>query len=227
MKEFINTFLCGRKNKEPDLFQLKQKHYGFSNGDKTIYYINETSADFGFFATYRYWLEYLYFADICGYTPVIDVGTEFAYCDKNVMKSIKNPFEYYYQQPASINVQEARHSNRVIHSDIIHRQMVELILTGKKSHYDCNFRYMQFMGEIARKYLKYNSETKSFIEEGLNEIGIGNNKILGVHIRGTDFKKKYNNHPVFVTDIEFFRAIDSIYEKNHYDRIFWQRMTNL
>lgn len=220
MNEFINDFLCAGKNKEKDLFRLRQKHYGFLNGEKTIYYINETNANLGFFAMYRYWLEYLYFADICGYTPVIDVGGDFAYCEKNAVNGTKNPFEYYFQQPATINVKQAMHSSRVIYSDIVHRQMVELILTGKKTHYNCNLRYMQFMGEIICKYLKYNYETGSFIKEGVQKIGIGNSKILGVHIRGTDFKKKYDNHPVFVTDKEIFKAVDNLLEKNHYEGIF-------
>lgn len=220
MNKIFKNLMCRKEKDQIDFFQLQRKHYGFSNADKILYYINETDCTLGFFAMYRCWLEYLYFAHICGFVPVIEVGADFAYAEDKKIAGTKNSFEYYFQQPSSISVQEAMHSRRVVRSDVIHRQMVELVLTGKMFHYDCNLRYMYLMAEVIRDYLKFNCETQDYINTGMKKLGIGKIKMLGVHVRGTDFKKKYDNHPVFVTETDVFRVIDDIFEKKNYEKIF-------
>lgn len=220
MKNAFKKDLKDRERGQADIFELREKHYGIFNRDKTIYYINETDCNLGFFAMYRYWIEYLYFTHMCGYTPVIHVGSEFAYSENKALLGTRNPFEYYFQQPAAVKVKEAMHSNKVIFSNVVHRQMVELILTGKRSHYDCNVRYLRLMGEIVQKYLKFNQVTQAYIDDGLKRLEIENKKTLGVHIRGTDFKKKYDNHPVFVTEAEMFQPIEELFEKKQYQQIF-------
>ena len=56
--------LFSKDNKVEEMFILKPKHFGPINPNQIIYYIKEDSADMGFFAMYRCWIEYLYFADI-------------------------------------------------------------------------------------------------------------------------------------------------------------------
>ncbi len=220
MRETLKNILCRREKHQTDIFQLNARRYGFFNADKTIYYVNETNRELGFFAMYRCWLEYVYLADVCGFVPVINVGPDFAYAENRPIAGTKNPFEYYFLQPSSISVREAMHSSRVVHSDIVHRQMVELVLTGKMLQYDCNLQYLRLMGGIVRKYFKFNHTIQEYINEGLERLGIGDGKTLGVHVRGTDFKKGYDNHPVFVTEEEAFQAIDGVFEKKQYNRIF-------
>ena len=47
-----------------------------------------------------------------------------------------------------------------------------------------------------------------------------NKKTLGVHIRGTDFNKQFNNHPVPVTVKEYVNLINQVYEKYGYKQVF-------
>lgn len=213
--------LYGKNQKqEKDIFRLKQRHLGMDNRDKTIYYICENNENTGFFATYRYWLEYLYYADICGYTPVIDAGKKFAYAEETAVNGKRNPFEYYFCQPAGIELKEAKSSSRVIISECTQRKMVELIYTGKTNHYSYTDRYLEAMSQMADKYIRYNERTQNYINAGIKKLEIQNQKVLGVHIRGTDFRAKYNNHPVYLTEEDCFLEIDMIQEKNHYDKIF-------
>lgn len=209
-----------KKGEETDLFRQKPRHYGQANRDKTLYYIEENNKNLGFFAMYRYWLEYLYFADICGYTPLICAGDKFAYREKNRIGKTDNPFEYYFEQPAGVNPYEAKLSNRVILSDTMHREMVELIFTGKTNNYKYNKMYLYTMGKMVKKYLKFSNETKKYIDINLKKIGIDNSKVLGVHARGTDFRAKYNNHPVYIEEEHYFTNIDRFLESNSYSQIF-------
>lgn len=203
-----------------DYFKLILKRCGNENKDKIIYYIDEDGENLGFFAMYRAWLEYLYFADVCGYTPVIRAGKNFPYWENMLVHGTGNPFEYYFDQPAAIQIQEAKKSNKVIISDLVHRQMVELVLTGKNSHYKYTNRYMDEMAQIVKKYIRFNNYTMKYINKGMGLADFEKEKILGIHVRGTDFRAMYDNHPVYVTEEEFFREIDQIFDKNIYNKIF-------
>lgn len=205
---------------EEDILQVKINHYGVLNQKKIIYFIAEDNKNLGFFAMYRYWLEYLYFADICGYIPVIHSGPDFSYKEKNKVNGTNNPFEYYFKQPGAISVQSAKISRNVVNADSIHRQMVELIFTGKHSNYKVNRRYMNMMAHIVSKYIQFNEFTWEYILSGIKQLNFDEEKILGVHIRGTDFRSGYNNHPVYVTEEEYFKEIDQLFWKKSYTKIF-------
>ena len=217
---FFLDCLFPRNNKEMDMFTLRVKHFGPVNSNRIIYYIEEDSADLGFFAMYRCWLEYLYFADVCGYTPVISAGNHFTYKEEIKVNGTANAFEYYFVQPAEVSLREVKISRNVIESDLDHRKMVELILTGKVCSYKYNKRYLYMMSNIVKKYIKLNKETKDFINRGLMKLNFEKERVLGVHIRGTDFRAKYDNHPMYVTEEECFREIKLMLDKNSYSKIF-------
>lgn len=219
MNYLESIFMDANKKKE-NIFQPKKICYGIANKDKIFYFIEEDCLDAGFFAMYRWWLEYLYFADVCGYTPVICATHGFLYKEKEAVNNTKNPFEYYFIQPSGIGVQEARHSRQVILSDKKHREMVELILTGKIGNYKYNSQYLYLMARIVKRYIKFNHYTQDYIDEGLEKIKFAQEKMLGVHIRGTDFRAMYDNHPVYITEDECFIEIDKLLEKNEYSKVF-------
>lgn len=212
MLDYVKQII--KKNDVDKIYNLRKKHLGSLNPKKTIYYINEANEDLGFFAMFRYWLEYLYFADVCGYTPVIEVGSDFAYSD-GVYSA--NAFEDYFVQPR-ISLQEAKKSSNVIFSSIDHRNMVSLILTGRFSHYYFNKRYLYLMSKVVQKYIKFNDRTTRYINSGIESLGLTKFKVLGVHVRGTDFRKQYTNHPVYLHEEEVFEEIDKIIK--NYDKLF-------
>lgn len=207
-------------NEDIDIFRLNQRHYGPANINKVIYYIEEDNASLGFFAMYRNWLEYLYFADACGYIPVISAGNHFAYREEKKINGNSNPFEYYFMQPSSISIKTAKVSAKVISADIIHRKMVEQVLTGKTSTYKYNKKYLYLMAQIAKKYLRYNDATKKYLNDSIKSIKCGTEKVLGVHMRGTDFRVQYDNHPVYLDVNDCYKEIDNLMLNGLYNKIF-------
>lgn len=201
--------------KTKDIFKLQKKHCGLLNRDKIIYHICAPAESLGFFAMYRHWLEYIYFADICGYVPVIETSSDFAYLDDS--KKRHNAFENYFKQPM-ISLNDAKRSCNVISSSSIHREMVELVLTGRYNHYKYTQKYLCYMSQVVRKYIKFNDETEKYVFEGTEKLGIKAYKMLGVHIRGTDFRKQYANHPAYISENEVFERVDNLIGK--YDKLF-------
>lgn len=137
-----------------------------------------------------------------------------------MINGTRNAFEYYFVQPTSIGVKEAGRKRNVLHSRVFHREMVELVLTGKCAHYGYTKRYMHEMARIIRKYINFNEQTQQFVNAGIESLGIGETKVLGVHIRGTDFRAKYDNHPVYVTEEECFQEVDRLLTERAYEKIF-------
>lgn len=220
---YLEILFSRSETKKQNIFEQELQHYGSANKDKIIYFIKDNGRNvknIGFFAMYRRWLEYLYFADICGYEPVICADSQFAYRERQAIHDTKNTFEYYFKQPAQISVTEAKNSSRVVLSDHIHRQMVELVLTGKVGSYKYTGRYLYLLAHVADKYIRPNQYTQCYLEEGLRQIAFNNEKMLGVHVRGTDYRAMYNNHPVFVLENECFKEIDKLLAKGLYSKIF-------
>lgn len=219
----MNLLSGGRKRSalsDIEYLKLRPARFGKENRDKTLYYICESNGALGFFAMYRNWLEYLYFADRCGYVPVVDAGSDFAYGEKKPVHGVSNPFEYFFCQPSGIGTKQAKESYRVIRSDILHRNMIELTYTGKWNHYRYTPEYLLAMSNIIKKYVKFNAWTQKYLEKGLRTLWIEENSVLGVHIRGTDFRNGFNNHPVYVTESECFTVIDQIMAEGTYQKIF-------
>lgn len=201
-----------------DKFNLKINHYGPYLKDKIIYNININDFNCGFFATHRKLLEYLYFADICGYIPVIQYGNSFLYAEDHKINGTSNPYEYYFRQP-SIQVKDVKKCHNVILSDSMHSDMVSLILNGKYGVYDASLFYINQMARISRKYVKQNSIVDSYISNELGRL-IGEEKILGVHVRGSDFKCNYHIHPVYVETGTYLEETRKQFDKGNWDRVF-------
>ena len=79
--------------------------------------------------------------------------------------------------------------------------------------------YINEMSRMLKKYIHYNDKTIKYLENGYKEL-IGNKKALAVHFRGTDYRRQYNNHPVFVTIEQEIERVHEVLERNNYDVIF-------
>lgn len=202
-----------------DIFEIKLKRYGLLNPDKTIYYIELGDDSLGFFAVHRFLLEALYFADICGMVPVVKYKKNFLYAEELEKFVRKNPFEYYYKQPCNIGCKEAKMSQKVVIAEDIHLNMVRFIYTGKKGTYDINANYLNNLARIQRKYIRLNEDVEKYVNDGVNSL-IRNQKVLGVHIRGTDFKKNYNIHPIYVTENQYIERINEHLKNENWDKVF-------
>jgi len=200
------------------IYQIR--NFGMNARGEGVYFIEEDNKDLGFCAMYRGWLEYIYLADVCGIIPVVKAGNHFAYKEDKAVNGTRNAFEYYFVQPASVGLQEARRKRNALHSCVFHREMVELVLTGNCGHYGYTKRYMHEMARIIRKYIRFNEQTQQYVNAGIESLGIKKTKVLGVHIRGTDFRAKYNNHPIYVTEEDCFQAVDCLLQERAYEKIF-------
>lgn len=210
--EYVNFYLEMESNPRLLLFQQN----GILNQDKAIYVITENGNGWGYFAEFRAMLCKLLYADRMGFYPYIDWRENFLYFDKE--KKEENAFEYFFSQTNGLTLKEVEKSYMVAYSKSAEAVMVERELK-KTDSYAGSDEFLKTMGKIYRKYISLNLETENKLMQEYHEL-LENEKVLGVHFRGTDYRKEYDIHPTFVQLQDEIEVAYEIFEKYGYKKIF-------
>ena len=196
-------------------FVKMEKNINCKN-DKCVCKIIAGGKNDGFFACVRWAIDSIYFCDYYALNPVILFPEDSLYKDKDDTFNI-NPFEYYFRQPLNNSINDLKEANTIIECCGRNRNLAENLNNGIS--YKTSDEYINEMAKIVKKYLKFNDETKSKIEEELKERKIEND-VLGVHIRGTDYKKNYKNHPTYIPIEMYYEEIDKALQQYGFKKIF-------
>lgn len=184
---------------------------GDAHSETHYYLLQYNNPKAGFFAIMKEVLNYCEFADRHNLAPVVVWGNDILYYDKNKKE---NSFEYYFIQPAKIAVKDLSKVQNLIYSKPQDLNM----FTKKQGGYSYSNKIMTY-AYLYKKYIHLNDETKNLIYKMIAEIGV-NERTIGVHIRGTDYKRKYNRHPVYVEVKEYQNVIKEFMKTGNYDKIF-------
>lgn len=205
----------------PELVTVER---GEGEAGTVLYHIYMEESHSGFFADHNKLLEYLYFADYYHLIPVVEYTDGYCYAEQHPVNGTTNPFEYYFMQPSGISLDCMKKEGAVLHSrkDNI---MLAKQLNEKKEGYTKSEEYLKQMGRITSKYIRLQAEVQVYMETEIEQLlkkdtEAAEKKILGVHVRGTDFKQNYNGHPVAVTLQEYVQETDRLLKSGGYDKIF-------
>lgn len=209
--EFVRHVLEAYNN--PDYLHLYS--HGKEYKGEIVYLIEEMGQGMGFFAELGVVLIKLYFADERGLTPYVQWGNNYLYYEPEGVNGEKNAFLYYFKQVSHVSgIEKAIH---LVKSDIRHYEQVKSLFNAVS--YDVSEEYVDAMSRMLRKYISYNEDTEEYLMKSRKEL-IGNYKTIGVHFRGTDFRKQYNNHPVAIEIEQLLDQVNKIFKQGNYERIF-------
>lgn len=209
--EFRRLVMEGYKN--PNLLDIKSQ--GDEYHGQIIYHINEYGSYVGFFAEFLFLLTSLYYADDMGLVPYVHWGKDFLYYQEKKNNTIDNAFLYFFEQVSDIK--EDASAAHVLTANDYHIQYVRKKLNTLG--YAISEEYMDSLSKIIKKYIRYNEKTKLFLEKSYDDL-IGKDKALAVHFRGTDYRRQYNNHPVFITIEQEIEEVYKILKEKDYEVIF-------
>lgn len=153
----------------------------------------------GIFASFRFVMAHICWALRKGYIPVVDMqnGPQ-TYLEENEIGQL-NAWELFFRQPCGIGLDDIPESaQRVIISEIYEKECETGLLTNE-------------MYEISRKHIrledKLEKDTDTFFT---NQKQAGNNRILGIKLRGSDYvKTRPKYHPVQPTIDEAIHIIEN------------------
>lgn len=226
--------LCIRYRNDPNLFNLIKgyrinqnehislliSHKNAKCGDKLIYHIKYPDDRSGntkkaFCATLRVTLDRLLFAEHYGLIPVVEWGEQLTFYDSEMDKVTKNVFDYYFEPVSGINYGEIDNFSDVV----IANDLQGCFLIEHPYGYELQQNEIERLGKIYKKYICLNKNTQEYIDKNINRI-MNNGRILGVHARGTDFKKGFKNHPKVISSDMYIENARALFETGNYDKIF-------
>lgn len=188
------TFLWRQKRRI--IRRERRASYGERNPDKTLYVIRSGDGYSGLFAHFNYLSAHIFHAITRGSTPVIDMQTNNTWLLDETSSEVDtlNVWEYYFEQPCGIDLQEALQSKNVIHArDYLVEDAPLLDLKFLTEDSDL---FVDYCG-IVNKYMRYNAKTKRFLEDAWDSTMPSDGHILAVMSRGTDYNiLRPKNHPI-------------------------------
>lgn len=210
-EDFRKIVLEGFQN--PDYLRLETR--GNEYEGKTVYLITEQGNGMGFFAEVGVVLIKLYFAYERGLIPYVEWGHRYLYYEKEGVNGEFNAFQYYFEPVSEVvNVDKAAH---IILADSTHYTQVKKKFNAVS--YDVSEEYINAMAKMMKKYIRYNEKTALFLKQECDKL-LGKKKTIGVHYRGTDFRRQYNNHPVAVEIEQEIEQVRELLQKGSYEQIF-------
>ena len=179
------------------------------NPDK-IFYIIQRHPGYGLFSNVSFVINHLKVAKDHGFTPVVDMENyTTVYNERKKVCNTFNAWEYYFEQTSNFTLEEVYNSKNLIITDNI--------------YYDKNKNFYYEIGKSDEllKIVKEKLILKKSKLELLNKLKkklFKNEKILGVHFRGTGFKETGTIYALTVS--QMIQVIEYCLKDSKYDKIF-------
>lgn len=180
--------------------------FGDKNPDKKFYVIKRTPGT-GMFSNVLFVLNHLKIAQNNNYIPFVDMfNFPSIYNESKKIYGTNNSWEYFFENFTNIDIDEIYQSKNVfITSNNFEKNFLKDLNTEEiKKDFRENI--------IVKK--KYNKLVENFAEKHFK-----NKKILGVHFRGTSYKRS-PGHPFPATKKQILKKIKEIQIKEKIDKIF-------
>jgi hypothetical protein len=185
------------------------KNFGNRNKDKIFYVIQRLDGG-GMFSNLNYIIHHLKISENLGCIPIIDMQNfPTKYNEKNIINNQLNAWNYYFEPINKFKLLDIYKSKFVIITDN---------KTNGQKEFDTFKNLNQEHYKIYKKQIKFKSyllkKTNLFINKYFK-----NQKVLGVHFRGTDMKTQ-ERHPFPATTDQITNLINYEIRKNNYNKIF-------
>ena len=210
---FTNTgpkILIGKKlNSKIEINNLSQiyfKSFGKLNKNK-IFYIIRRNPTAGFFSNITFVLNHLKICKEMNFIPIIDMKNyPSLHNEVNIIKNTKNSWEYYFEKLNKYSLDEVYKSKNVyLSSKKFQKKMFIDMTDAKISKY---FSKIKVKKEILQKI-------DNFYKKKFKR----NDKILGVHFRGSTYKTA-RGHGFPLTKDLMIKNIQFLLKKFNYNKIF-------
>lgn len=193
--------------------------------DNNIYYIIELFAYGGFFAQFNDVLQYLYFSDFHSFKPIIVYRDSFYYSNEYSLDvGTHNTYEYYFNQPfiTEIEFNKVKLYKKYTYSNLYHKDFFKqnIIKRETTNIKDLKIDEINSLSNIFIKYIKLNQSVEQSINFDISKMKNLTENYIGVHFRGSDYRKELHLHPKFISPDEYFFQIDLLIKKYKVSKIF-------
>lgn len=185
---------------------------GEENPGKNVYLMHFGATVSGMFYLVTETLYLLEVAERFHFTPVVEWSHDVPYSTSDDT----NPFLLFYQPVSDISVESAKKSEAVAYA-----QSWDCAYGERPILYDFSQDKLERLAPLYGKYLKLQPELQAKINGEIKEIlGAAFGKVLGIHVRGADWKKPIAGHPIIATEEEYLHAAQEMMREFRYEKVF-------
>lgn len=167
--------------------KYRVKHLGDAHPDKTMLVIKAQSESYdGLFGMVLTSFVMLTVADQRGLAPVIDGSNRPNLTDPDPVRGTTDPWEYYFEQPCGISLAEAMRCRNVLTAAKFYDPDTPAV---DRSIYGGSSSYLGKLCEIYARWVRFNDETRRYLDDQMARIKIDDEPTVAVLSRGTDYKK--------------------------------------
>lgn len=197
----------------PDLTE-KRVSFGNLNADKTVYIIRpRTDGIEGLMSLFQNVVKQINYAEKNSYIPVVDFKNyKTQYTDNK--QHIKNVWEYYFEQPSYISLEEAYNSKNVVLSGLSGLRKSDSFLDQKMDKESIKKARL-----FVKEHIRLTNTTTSYVNKEMNSFYP--ERTLGLYLRGTDYTKlRPAGHPVQPTAEQAIKVAEQMMKKNNLENVF-------
>lgn len=171
------------------------------------------------FAIYIWICAQVIYAKQKGYIPVVDLRHNKNSLFKDNREYRDNAWEYMFEQPENIGLDDLEADAKIIIAGNTVPK-VDYLWAGSLPITKEDRKNPPIADEYI-KYLKIRPEIKDYLEEKYQKVTGGNENILGILCRGTDYTNiKPLNHAIQPKVEEVIAKTDELMRQKHYDKIW-------
>ena len=197
------------KQKIPILKDVTLKSFGNINKNKIFYVIKRTPGA-GLFSNLTFVLNHLKIAEKYNFTPVVDMENfPTIYNEDSKINGTLNSWNYYFKSVSKYSLKEVYKSKNVIFTN-------DFFSEGMLASYEISNK--KEFKKIIEKYIFIKQDIQKEINFYKKKYFKNYNKILGVHLRGTTYKKA-RGHTFPIPKEMMKKNIDHLIEKFGYNKI--------
>ncbi len=201
-----------------DAASILVHHYGDREPNKLIVGICNDTCYSGFCAMLLEVMSCLNCADIMGATPSVLWSTKTLYYEPGLEKETDNVFEYYFKP-----ISDIKYSSIYAYKNVIKLHRSNDFCRDKAYENDGWFYSDNILKRSAflyKKYIQLNDRTNGYISEQILNLVGEPRKVIGVHVRGTDYGIGLKGHPVKIQPAEHIKKVKELLISGKYDKVF-------
>lgn len=170
-RKFVKVFINRPKAK---------RSYGEKNKDKTFFLI-PASYKSGLYSNALLALPIIQYAIRRGYVPVVDCKSVYiAMMHGPEKKGLENAWDYYYEQPGKVSIEEVFQSKKVIHYS---KEAYDIKRPSYFTKFPAPDQELKYWNKFIAEYLHLQKPIEERIEQTAMKLFAGKKKILGVGMR--------------------------------------------
>ena len=185
---------------------LKKKSFGKLNEDK-IFYVIKRSPGAGMFSNITFILNHIKICKQYKFIPIIDMENfSSIYNERISFKNNFNAWNYYFENLNNYSLSQVYQSKNVLFTD-----------NKFFNFFSYNIDKDNELAELLNSEIKFNKYIKRCYTTIFKKFK--NKKILGIHFRGTSYKRSAG-HPLPATKKQMFELTNKFLDENDIDYIF-------